>query len=233
MMRKGLEILGWLTALLLFAYATNAVLAQNAHARIDVHRRAMQSRSDAPGSFIADAHGVVAGTPQDARPRAASAAVTAASRPLLLQQQQRRRARQVSEMEETSPAAIMRAARTLYVSPSARVDKKYLEYKLQKYTELRDWGLMIVEDEGAADLILKVDQKAMNYIFSITDPQTSIVVVSGKVVAINDLVAAEYLGKEIVKKIKDVRASSVPQKRRSSKQQRDEDEDEPEERDAP
>ena len=231
MMRRGLEILGWLTALLLFAYATNAVLAQNAHARIDAHRT-MQSRSDAPGSIIVDVHGVVAGTPQDARPRA----VTAASRPLLLlQQQQRRRARKVSEMEETSPAAIMRAARTLYVSPSARVDKKYLEYKLQKYTELRDWGLMIVEDEGAADLVLKVDQKAMNYIFSITDPQTSIVVVSGKVVAINDLVAAEYLGKEIVKKIKDVRASSVPQKRRSSKQQRDrdDDEEEPEERDAP
>ena len=172
-MRRGLEILGWLTAILLFAFASPAALAQTA-------------------------------SPQ----------------------QRQQRVRRTSEADDVSPASIVREARTLYVSPRVRVDKKYLEYKLQKYTELRDWGLSIVEDERAADLILNVDQKTMNYIFSITDPRTSIVVVSGKVVAINDPVAAEYLGKEIIKKIKDVRASAD---RTPSKRKHRDDDDEPEE----
>jgi hypothetical protein len=180
MLRKGLEVLGWVGALVIFALATDAVLAAPARESVGDARRA-QSRQVAP-------------------------------------ERQRRAPRALAEEEEeASPASIVRAARTLYVRPDVRVDKKYLEYKLQKYTELRDWGLMIVEDERAADLVLKVDQKALNYIFSITDPATSIVVVSGKVVAINDLVAAEYLGKEIVKKIRDVRASAVPQRSAASK----------------
>ena len=178
-MRKGLEVVGWVAALLILALATNAVIAAPAPER----DAAAQSR---PGASE--------------------------------QQQQKRAPRKLAEeAAAASPAAIVRAARTLYVRPDVRVDKKYLEYKLQKYPELRDWGLLIVEDERAADLVLKVDQKALNYIFSITDPATSIVVVSGKVVAINDLVAAEYLGKEIVRKIRDVRASAVPQERAASK----------------
>lgn len=187
-MRQGLEVLGWLTALLLFAFAGHAALAQE----------------------------------EAERPAAART-----SRP--------QRVRRLGEADAESPASIMRAARTLYVRPSARVDKKYIEYKLQKYTELRDWGLMIVEDERAADLVLKVDQTALNYLFSITDPRTSIVVVSGKVVAINDLVAAEYLGKELVRKIKEVRASVAPERRAAGrKRDRDPDADnDAEDEDAP
>ncbi len=181
-MRKSLEILGWLTALLIFAFASHAVLAQTA--------------------------------PEGVRVSVSSA------------QEPQHRARKTSEAEDENPASIMRAARKLYVLPSTRIDKKYLEYKLQKNRELRDWGLMIVEDERVADLVLKVDQTALNYIFSITDPHTSIVIVSGKVVAINDLVAAEYLGTEIVKKIKDVRASSDSKPSKSKSHDTDEDSDE-------
>ena len=218
-MRRSLEILGWLTALLIFALASHAVLAQTAPARITL--REGRGRSAAREAVSPPAYGAVAGAWQETRrvrerpPRPPS------------------RARRLSPTEDVSPAAIVRAARTLYVRPSSRVDKKYLEYKLQKYAELRDWGLMIVEDEAVADLILKVDQKALNYIFQITDPQTSIVVVSGKVVAINDLVAAEYLGKEIVKKIKDVRASGVPRRQSTGRERERDGEDETEERDAP
>jgi hypothetical protein len=118
--------------------------------------------------------------------------------------------------EDLSPVSIVREARTIYVRPTPHLDKKYLEYKLQKYRELQDWGLMLVSDERAADLVITFEKTALNYIFAVNDPRTSVIVTTGKTVAINGLVAAENLGKEIIKKLKDVRASSdrVPRKKR-------------------
>lgn len=139
-----------------------------------------------------------------------------------------RRARErKAEREDLSPVSIVRAARTIYVRPTTHLDKKYLEYKLQKYRELQDWGLMLVSDERAADLVITFEKTALNYIFAINDPRTSVIVASGKTVAINGLVAAENLGKEIVKKLRDVRASSerVPRKKRPRDEDFDEDEE--------
>ena len=139
----------------------------------------------------------------------------------------RQRERTTHEREDLSPASIMREARTVYVAPTEHLDRKYLEYKLQKYDELRDWDLSLVENPSAADLVITVDKTALNYIFTVTDPRTSVVVTSGKCVAVNGRVAAEFLGREIIKKFRDVRASSAP--RRHKKQSRDrEDDDESE-----
>lgn len=154
MLKRALEVVGWLAAAALFAFAGRAVLAQDTPRTQTRERTARERRAD------------------------------------------------------LSPATIVREARTLYVRPTKHLDRKYLEYKLLKYAELRDWGLMLVEDEGAADLVISFDKTALNYIFTITDPRTSVIVAGGKCVAVNGRLAAEYLGKEIIKKIKDVRASS-------------------------
>jgi hypothetical protein len=179
-MKRVVEVLGWLTAVAILAFASHAVFAA----------------------------------------------------PLAAQQQQgesesRGRERTARERrEDLSPASIIRDARTIYVAPNEHVEKKYLEYKLHKYPELDDWGLMLVAEPSAADLILTVDKTALNYIFTITDRRTSVIVTSGKCVAVNGRLAAEYLGKEIVKKIRDVRASGGRHKRRHT---RDDDYDEDEE----
>ena len=137
----------------------------------------------------------------------------------------RGRARTARERrEDLSPASIMRDARTIYIAPSNHVEKKYLEYKLHKYPELDNWGLMLVAEPSAADLILTVDKTALNYIFTITDRRTSIIVTSGKCIAVNGRLAAEYLGKEIIKKIRDVRAG--PDRKSRKKQSRDDEDDE-------
>jgi len=171
-MKRALEVVGWLAAVALFAFAGRAVVAGQSG-----------SQRPAPAAAAADSEG--------ARRDAARA-----------------------RRERLSPAAIVREARTIYVRPTSHLDKKYLEYKLQKYPELREWELALVEDEGAADLVLSIDKTALNYIFTVTDPRTSVIVTSGKCVAINGLVAAEYLGKEIVKKLRDVRAASDRRPRR-------------------
>ncbi|HEY0080219.1 MAG TPA: hypothetical protein VGB73_16535 [Pyrinomonadaceae bacterium] len=110
---------------------------------------------------------------------------------------------------ETDAVSILRAARTIYIEPSERIDSKYLEYKLGKHPEFQQWKLSIVKDRDKADLVLSVHQRMLNYIFSIEDPETSIVVVNGKVVAINDLVAAEDISKEIIRRMKNTRALAV------------------------
>ena len=107
---------------------------------------------------------------------------------------------------EPSSTNVLRNARTIYLEPSDHLDSKYLEYKLGKYPEFQDWNLSIVSDRSKADLVLTVHKRMLNYIFSIEDPNTSKVLVNGKVVAINDLVAAEDISKEIIKRIKTVRA---------------------------
>lgn len=104
-----------------------------------------------------------------------------------------------------TPGEILRAARTLYIAPGRAVEANYLQYKLLRTYALADWGISIVEDERAADLHLAVEQVRLNYIFRITDPRTSTIVVSGKVVAINDPVAADFLGTEIIKRMRNVR----------------------------
>lgn len=154
-----------------------------------------------------------------------------AGRAVLAQDAPERRTRERAareRREDLSPPAIARAARTVYVRPTRHLDKKYLEYKLHKYPELREWGLALVEDESAADLVISVDKTALNYIFTVTDPRSSVIVTSGKAVAINGLVAADYLGKEIVKKLREVRAASDrrPPKRRAREPEEDFDEDE-------
>ncbi|HEX8189019.1 MAG TPA: hypothetical protein VF586_11750 [Pyrinomonadaceae bacterium] len=158
MMKRVVEVLGWLTAVALFAFASHAVFA------------AGRTRA---GSPQADA----------------------------------RRERTARGREDLSPGSLVREARTVYVAEGRHVEKKYLEYKLGKYDELRDWGLVLVSDPSAADLVITVDKTALNYIFTLTDRRTSVIVTTGKCVAVNGRLAAEYLGKEIVKKIKDVRAS--------------------------
>jgi len=158
-MKRVLEVLGWLTAVALFAFAGHAVLAQSADAG---------SRQDASHA----------------------------------------RERRAGERPETNPVRIVREARTIYVRPTKHLDKKYLEYKLQKYNELRDWDISLVENERAADLVISVDKSMLNYIFTVTDPRSSVIITSGKCVAVNGQVAAEYLGREIIKKLRDVRAGS-------------------------
>src|SRR5205085_9363659 len=186
--KRVFEVLGWLTAVALLAFASHAVFAADG-GRIN--------RATLHGVAL---NGYTLAAPQD--PRDAQDEPTP----------RRQRERTTREREDLSPASIMREARTVYVAPTEHLDRKYLEYKLMKYDELRDWNLSLVENPSAADLVITVDKTALNYIFTVTDPRTSVVVTSGKCVAVNGRVAAEFLGREIIKKFRDVRASSAPRR---------------------
>jgi hypothetical protein len=117
----------------------------------------------------------------------------------------RARSRRAARDDE-SPTEILRNARTVYVAPNAHVDAEYLEYKLDKLAEFGEWRLAIVKDKDKADLVIEIDKTALNYIFSVVEPASAKVVVKGKVVAVNGLVAAEDISHEIVRRMKEKRA---------------------------
>ena len=105
-----------------------------------------------------------------------------------------------------TPTDILRAARTIYISPNRHINSDYLEYKLDKLPEFGRWQLSIVKNRERADLVLEIEKTALNYIFSILEPESSIVVAKGKVVAINGRVAAEDISHQIVKRMGALRA---------------------------
>jgi hypothetical protein len=106
----------------------------------------------------------------------------------------------------TEPAEILRAARTVYIKPNEYIDAEYLEYKLDKLPEFGQWKLNFVREGGRADLVIEIHRTALNYIFSVVEPEEGLVVTKGKVVAINGLVAAEDISREIIRKMKNTRA---------------------------
>jgi hypothetical protein len=116
------------------------------------------------------------------------------------------RSRTALSAPETAPARLLRAARTIHIQPNEYIDAEYLEYKLDKLPDFQQWRLAFVKDGEKADLLLEIHRTALNYIFSVVDRQSSVVVVKGKVVAINGLVAAEDISKQIVKRMQSVRA---------------------------
>ncbi|HJR08744.1 MAG TPA: hypothetical protein VJ842_15900 [Pyrinomonadaceae bacterium] len=105
-----------------------------------------------------------------------------------------------------TPTDILRAARTIYISPNQHINSDYLEYKLDKLPEFGQWQLAFVKDRNRADLVLEIQKTALNYVFSIVEPESSIVVAKGKVVAINGRVAAEDISHQIVKRMRALRA---------------------------
>jgi len=104
------------------------------------------------------------------------------------------------------PTEILRNARTVFVEPNKHINAEYLEYKLDKLPEFRQWRLSFVKEREKADLRIEISKTALNYIFSVVEPESSIVVVKGKVVAINGRVAAEDISHRIVRRMSEVRA---------------------------
>jgi hypothetical protein len=105
-----------------------------------------------------------------------------------------------------SPTEILRAARTIHISQNPHINADYLEYKLAKLPEFEQWQLSMVKNRERADLVLEIRKTALNYIFSIIEPESSIIIAKGKVVAINGRVAAEDISHQIVKRMRAIRA---------------------------
>jgi len=110
------------------------------------------------------------------------------------------------------PAAILRSARTLFVrSMTVYLEPEQLESELRKRPEFKSMELAIVKDEQVADIRIEINRAefSFNYAFTATNPQTSMVVASGKVTAWNGGFAAPQIAKEFLKQMQAARASAT------------------------
>jgi mono/diheme cytochrome c family protein len=106
------------------------------------------------------------------------------------------------------PAAILRTARTIFVrSMTVYLEPEQLESELRKRTEFKSMELAIVKDEKVADIRIEINRAefSFNYAFTATNPQTSMVVASGKVTAWNGGFAAPQIAKEFLQQVKTAR----------------------------
>jgi hypothetical protein len=109
--------------------------------------------------------------------------------------------------ESTDPAAILSAARLLYVhSQTGLVKSEVIESELQKRSELQQAGLLLTRDPNAADLRMEVRRSIFTteYPYVVINTKTQIVVASGKVNSLFGTAAAK-IAKGFAKQLKKAR----------------------------
>jgi len=95
------------------------------------------------------------------------------------------------------------------------LEAEQLESELRKRPEFKSMELAIVKDEQMANIKIEINRAefSFNYAFTATDPQTSMVVASGKVTAWNGDFAAPRIAKEFLKSIRAAREPTSETKR--------------------
>ena len=113
------------------------------------------------------------------------------------------------------PATLLSTGRTIVVSSSSKFLKpSQLENEIRKKPEYKTLGLRIVSDKSLADLEIRLDRTSpisFFYTFSIFNPETGILVTSGKVLTWDGHKAATEMANEIVKQIQAARAPAASQ----------------------
>lgn len=114
----------------------------------------------------------------------------------------------------TDPASLLRAVRTISVTSKTKFLKpSQLENEIRKRPEYKTLGLRIVNDKKFADLEIQLDRTSpisFFYTFSVFNPETGILVTSGKTLSWDGHKAATEMALEIVGQIKAAR-TPVPQ----------------------
>jgi len=87
------------------------------------------------------------------------------------------------------------------------LEAQQLESELRKRPEFKSLQVAIVKDEQMADIRIEINRAefSFNYAFTATNPQTSVVVASGKVTAWNGDFAAPRIAKEFLKQMQAAR----------------------------
>ena len=114
---------------------------------------------------------------------------------------------QTKSQTPQSPLASLSSARLIYVrSSSLLVGTSVVEEKLSKRSEFQRLGLMITRDINEADLILELHHDLFTmYVYTATDPNTNLVVASGKLSSLGGTVAGK-VAKRFMKQIVRARA---------------------------
>jgi hypothetical protein len=201
-LKRTLEVVGWLTGLLIFAYATHSAFAQ-------------EVRAPQPSS---EQHITVTVKPdKTVEERVADEYKEKELRRLA---EEKRAAEASARVRESSPDEMLAGARTLFVtSGTSFFEPVQLQNALRKRDEMDAWRMAIVEGwdkRDLADLHVEVDRPLFTYTFTyqITDRRTGVILATGKVTAFDGNAAAPKLAKRIVEDIRRARGEETKDKKK-------------------
>jgi len=102
------------------------------------------------------------------------------------------------------PLASLRSAKLIYVrSSSLLVSNTVVEEKISKRPEFQRLGLMITRDINEADLVLELHHDLFTmYVYTAVDPNTSVVVATGKLSSLGGTVAGKVAKRFMTQMVK-------------------------------
>ncbi len=117
-------------------------------------------------------------------------------------------AEEAARIAETSPKALLRRARIVYVqSDTSFFEEVQLQNELRKREEFELWQMAIVdgwEKRNVADIIIEIDRPLFTYTFTyqISNRSNGIVLATGKITAFDGNLAAPKLAARIIEEMK-------------------------------
>lgn len=127
-------------------------------------------------------------------------------------------AEEAARIAETSPKALLRRARVVYVaSDTSFFEAVQLQNALRKREEFDSWQMAIVDGwdkRNVADVIIDIDRPLFTYTFTykITNRSNGIVLATGKVTAFDGNAAAPKLAQRIIEEIRVARGEAKAKK---------------------
>src|ERR1700752_1569652 len=127
-------------------------------------------------------------------------------------------AEEAARIAETSPKALLRRARIVYVySNTSFFESIQLQNALRKRDEFDTWQMAIVDGydkRNVADVVIEIDRPLFTYTFTyqITNSRNGIVLATGKVTAFDGNDAALKLAQRIFEEMKVARGESKARK---------------------
>lgn len=204
--KRALEVCGWLAALLIFAFATHSALAQEAATRPrqagEQHITVTVKPDKTVEERVADEY---------------------KEKELRRVAEERRADEAAARIRGMSPDAMLAGARTLFVtSGTSFFEPVQLQNALRKRVEMDEWRMAIVEGwdkRDLADLHVEIDRPLFTYTFTyqITDRRTGVIIATGKVTAFDGNAAAPKLAKRIVEEIKRARGEDTKEEKKKKK----------------
>ncbi len=117
-------------------------------------------------------------------------------------------AAQSAPSDSADPQELARTFRSIHVSSTTDyLQPDIVEVALQKRPEFSAWKLYCVRDSNAAEVEMVINRPVLTFdwTFTVTDRRTSIVLLSGKVVAWDQVGAAPAIAQKFVDYLKEKR----------------------------
>lgn len=190
-MKRVAEVLGWLTAVAILAFASHSVFAAGARQQ-DQHVTVTVRPSQTVEQRVADEE-----KEKELREKVA--------------------AEESARLSETSPRALLSRARTVYISSgTSYFEPVQLQNALRKRDEVDAWQLSMLDGHGqraVADIIIEVDRPIFTFTFTyqITS-RNGVVLAAGKVSAFDGNDAAPKLAARIVEEMRKARGEKKEKK---------------------